>query len=168
MSELRDAWEKRLTDDERLALRTAGSGWEKGDTVITPVQAKEYALEHSFQNASAISEGRLKAEALTYAVGSVRPEDVADIAQHAEVISRMHDGQLFTTTKTVLHDEVAMLQFAKGGQRKLQPFLDPRRKKESPSNGLTQIEASNRAPLKTLMKCWPASPMNRRKQRSIS
>ena len=37
-------------------------------------QAKEYALEHSFQNASAVSEKRLKAEALTYAVGSIRPE----------------------------------------------------------------------------------------------
>ena len=62
-------------------------------------QAKEYALEHSFQNASAVSEKRLKAEALTYAVGSIKPEDVADIAQHREVIARVHDGQLFT------HDE---------------------------------------------------------------
>jgi len=29
-------------------------------------QAKQYALEHSFQNASAVSEKRLKAEALAY------------------------------------------------------------------------------------------------------
>ncbi len=49
MSELQREWDKRLTDDERLAIRTAGSGWEKGDTVITPGQAKEYALEHSFR-----------------------------------------------------------------------------------------------------------------------
>jgi hypothetical protein len=79
--------------------RTAASGWEKGDAAITPEQAKEYALEHSFQNASAVSEKRLKAEALTYAVGSVRPEDVADIAQHPEVIAEMRDGQLMATTK---------------------------------------------------------------------
>jgi conjugative relaxase-like TrwC/TraI family protein len=123
MSELRKEWDGRLTADERLAIRTAGSGWNKGDDVITPKRAKEYALEHSFQNASAVSEKRLKAEALTYAVGSIRPEDVADIAQHAEVIAETRGGQLMATTKTVLRDEVSMLQFAKDGQRKFQPFV---------------------------------------------
>ena len=123
MSELRAEWDSRLTQQERLAIQTAGSGWAKGDDPITPGQAKEYALEHSFQNASAVSEKRLKAEALTYAVGSVRPEDVADIAQHPEAIPVPHEGQLFITTKTVLADEVAMLQFAKDGQRKFRPFV---------------------------------------------
>ncbi|HEX3747693.1 MAG TPA: MobF family relaxase [Bryobacteraceae bacterium] len=123
MSELRKEWNSRLNDDERIAIRTAGSGWEKGDAHITPDQAKTYALEHSFQNASAVSVTRLKAEALMHAVGSVKPEDVADIAQHPEVITRKHDGQFFATTKTVLRDEVAMLQFAKDGQRKQQPFV---------------------------------------------
>jgi hypothetical protein len=56
-------------------------------------------------------------------VGSIKPEDVADIAQHPEVIAEMRDGQLMTTTKTVLRDEVAMLQFAKDGQRKFSPFV---------------------------------------------
>lgn len=123
IAELRKEWDSRLTPGERLAIKTASNGWEKGDSTITPEQAKEYALEHSFQKSSAVSEKRLKAEALTYAVGSVRPEDVADIAQHPEVITRTHDGQLFATTKTVLRDEVAMLQFAKDGQRKQQQFV---------------------------------------------
>ena len=48
---------------------------------------KNMRWTHSFQNASAVSEKRLKAEALKYAVGSVLPEDVADIAQHPEVIA---------------------------------------------------------------------------------
>jgi conjugative relaxase-like TrwC/TraI family protein len=122
MSELRKEWDSRLSQEERLALSMAGGGLVKGDNAITPSQAKEYALEHSFQNASAVSEKRLKAEALTHAVGSIRPEDVADIAQHAEVIAQMRDGQLMTTTKTVLRDEVTMLQFAKDGQRKFRPF----------------------------------------------
>jgi conjugative relaxase-like TrwC/TraI family protein len=123
MSELRTAWDSRLTDAERLALRTAASGWESGDAPIAPEQAKTYALEHSFQNASAVSERRLQSEALMYGVGSVRPEDVADLSQHPEVITRMYDGQLFATTKCVLRDEVTMLQFAKDGQRKFQPFI---------------------------------------------
>jgi len=132
MEELRKEWDSRLTPEERLAIKTAAMGIEKGDATITPEQAKEYALEHSFQKASAVSEKRLKAEALTYAVGSVKPEDVADIAQHPEVISKMHDGQLFTTTKTVKRDEVSMLQFAIDGQRKFKPLItDPETIKET-------------------------------------
>ena len=101
MSALRAEWDSRLTDNERLALRTAGNGL-RGDAHITPKQAIEYALEHSFQNSSAVSEKRLKQTALAYGVGSVKPEDVADIAQHPEVLSRMHDGQLFTRRKPSL------------------------------------------------------------------
>jgi ATP-dependent exoDNAse (exonuclease V) alpha subunit len=71
-----------------------------------------------------VSDKRLKAEALTYAVGSIKPEDVADIAQHPEVIAEMRDGQLMATTKTVLRDEVAMLQFAQDGQRKFSPLVE--------------------------------------------
>jgi len=124
MSELRKEWDSRLTPEERLAIKTAGTGRVKGDDAITPEQAKEFALEHSFQNSSAVSDKRLKAEALTYAVGSIKPEDVADIAQHPEVIAEMRDGQLMATTKTVLRDEVAMLQFAQDGQRKFSPLVE--------------------------------------------
>jgi len=102
MTELRKEWDSRLTPEERIAIQTAGSGWEKGDDAITPEQAKEYALEHSFQNASAVSEKRLKAEALTYAVGSILPKDVADISHHPEVIAETRGGQLMATTKTML------------------------------------------------------------------
>jgi conjugative relaxase-like TrwC/TraI family protein len=132
MEELRKEWDSRLTPQERLAIKTASMGLEKGDPTITPEQAKEYAMEHSFQKASAVSEKRLKAEALTYAVGSVKPEEVADMSQHPEVISKMHDGQLFTTTKTVKRDEVSMLQFAIDGQRKFKPLItDPETIKET-------------------------------------
>jgi conjugative relaxase-like TrwC/TraI family protein len=123
MAQLRAEWDGRLTPEERVAIQTARSGRSKGDDAITPQQAKEYALEHSFQNASAVSEKRLKAEALTYAVGSIRPEDVADIAQSSDVIAEKKDGQLMATTRTVLRDEISMLQFAKDGQRKQQPFV---------------------------------------------
>jgi conjugative relaxase-like TrwC/TraI family protein len=124
MSELHAEWDSRLTPEERLAIQTAGSGFARGDDPVTPDQAKQYALEHSFERASAVSEKRLKAEALTYGVGSIRPEDVADIADHPEVIARKHAGQLMATTKTVLRDEVSMLQFAQDGQRKFRPFTN--------------------------------------------
>ncbi|MBV9506222.1 MAG: relaxase domain-containing protein [Acidobacteriia bacterium] len=123
MEELRKEWDSRLRPEERLALRTASMGTEKGDAAITPDQAKAYALEHAFERASAVSEKRLKAEALAHAVGWVTPDDVADIAQHPEVIAKERDGQVMTTTKTVLRDELAMLQFAKDGQRAFKPLV---------------------------------------------
>jgi len=132
-SELRLEWDSRLSDAERSALADAIHGRAKGDRVYTSDEAKEYALEHSFQKASTVSEKRLKAEALKYGVGSVLPEDVADIAQHPEVIAETRGGQLMTTTKTVLRDEIAMLQFAKDGQRKQQPFVNQVAKKYAAS-----------------------------------
>jgi conjugative relaxase-like TrwC/TraI family protein len=123
-AELRREWNAWLTDEERAALADATHGRAKGDRDYTAEEAKEYALAHSFQNASAVSEKKLKAEALKYGVGSVLPEDVADIARHKEVIAEKRDGQLMTTTKTVLRDEISMLQFAKDGQRKFRPYVN--------------------------------------------
>jgi len=123
-SELRAEWNSRLSDEERSALSDALHGRATGDRVYSADEAKAYALEHSFQKASTVSEKRLKAEALKYGVGSVLPEDVADIAQHPEVIAETRAGQLMTTTKTMLKHEVEMLQFAKDGQRKFRSLVD--------------------------------------------
>jgi len=122
-TELRREWDARLSDGERSALADAIHGRVTGDRAYTADEAKQYALAHSFQNASTVSEKKLKAEALKYSVGSVLPEAVADITQRPEVIAETRGGQLMTTTRTVLRDEISMLQFAKDGQRKQQPFI---------------------------------------------
>ncbi len=124
MSQLRAEWDARLSAEERLAIRTAGSGLAKGDDAIGAMEAKNYALEHSFENASAVTEKRLKAEALTHAVGSVLPRDVDNIGAHPEVIRVKHAGEWMATTKQVLNNEVAMLEFARDGQRKFRPLVD--------------------------------------------
>ncbi len=137
MAELRAEWNARLTDDERSALARSASGAFKGDDRISRFEAKEYALEHSFANASAVSERRLMAEALTYGVGSVLPKDVADIARHPDAIPVKHGGQQMLTTKPVLMSEIAMLQFALDGQRKCRPFVDPAKGQGPELNGLS-------------------------------
>jgi conjugative relaxase-like TrwC/TraI family protein len=129
-AELRKEWDSRLTDAERSALVDAIHGRVKGDRVYSAEEAKAYALEHSFQRASTVSEKRLKAEALKYGIGSVLPDAVADIAQHPEVIAETRGGQRMTTTISVLRDEIAMLQFAKDGQRKFKPLVDTKARGE--------------------------------------
>ena len=123
-AELRMEWNSRLSDEERSALAGAVHGSIKGDRAYTADEAKEYAITHAFQRASAVEEKRLKSEALKFGVGSVLPKCVADIAQHPEVIAETRAGQVMTTTKTVLKDELAYLQFAKDGQRKQKPLRD--------------------------------------------
>jgi conjugative relaxase-like TrwC/TraI family protein len=120
---LREEWKGRLTDEEREALdRVASGAGGGGDGPISPKQAMNYALEHSFQKASAVSEKRLRAEALRYGVGSVLPQDVADLAKNEEVIAKERDGQLMATTKKTLNAEVAMLEIASSGHGKFAPF----------------------------------------------
>ncbi len=137
-SDLRAEWNSRLTDAERSALADAIHGRTKGDRSYSADEAKAYALEHSFQRASAVSEKRVKAEALKYGVGSVLPEDVADIAQHREAISETRGGQKMMTTKAVLRDEIAMLSFAKEGQRSQRTFLCMGEQKLDALSGLSE------------------------------
>jgi conjugative relaxase-like TrwC/TraI family protein len=121
--ELRKEWNARLTQAERDALRRAMAGGNgSGDDPISPNQAMDYAVGHCFERASVVSDKRLKAEALRFGVGSVVPSDVTAIAGRAGMIAKEADGQVMTTTKSVLAEEVAMLQFARDGQRRCEPL----------------------------------------------
>jgi conjugative relaxase-like TrwC/TraI family protein len=122
---LRQQWNARLNPEERAALnRVMGGDGGGGDGPVSPRQAIDYSLEHSFQKASAVSEKRLKAEALRYGVGSVLPEDVASLTQTDGVIAKEAKGQVMVTTRKTLDAEVAMLQFAQDGHGKHAPLGD--------------------------------------------
>jgi conjugative relaxase-like TrwC/TraI family protein len=123
---LRQQWNARLTDEEKAALnRVMAGGDGGGDGPISPQQAIDYSLEHSFEKASAVSEKRLQAEALRYGVGSVLPEEVAGLTKNEGVIAKTVKGQVMATTKKTLDAEVAMLQFAQDGHGKYSPLGDP-------------------------------------------
>lgn len=117
-SELREEWLARLTPEESAALtRVAEGAGNTGGASAMPVQeAMQYAIDHSFERVSTISEKRLKAEALRYGVGSILPEEVHGIAKRADIIAREVDGQCITTTKDVLREEIKMLNFAREGR----------------------------------------------------
>jgi conjugative relaxase-like TrwC/TraI family protein len=121
-STLRQQWNARLTDEEKAALKKVLADGSTGDNPISPEQAIDYSLEHSFEKASAVSEKRLRAEALRYAVGSVLPEEVASLTKHDGVIAKDVKGQVMATTQKTLDAEVAMLQFAQDGHGKYTPL----------------------------------------------
>jgi len=121
---LRKEWDARLSDEERAAFRRAQLGETKGDSAVTAKEAVGYALDHSFERASAVSEKRLRAEALRYGVGSVLPEDVAGLAKEKDVIAKEVKGQVMATTRKTLDQEVAMLEFARDGHGQFRPLGD--------------------------------------------
>jgi conjugative relaxase-like TrwC/TraI family protein len=121
---LRQQWNARLSDDERAALKAVLADGSEGDNSVTAQQAIDYSLEHSFERASAVSEKRLKAEALRYGVGSVLPEDVASLTKGEGVIAKETQGQVMATTRKTLKEEVAMLEFARNGHGKFSPLGD--------------------------------------------
>jgi conjugative relaxase-like TrwC/TraI family protein len=137
--ELRQEWNKRLSDDERVALRAVMDGSNGGgDGPVSPAQAMNFAVEHSFERASVIADKRLRAEALRFGVGSVLPDDVAGIAKREGMIAKESDGQLLATTADTLRGEVAMLQFARDGQRKFAPLMDASSMPADALSGLSQ------------------------------
>jgi conjugative relaxase-like TrwC/TraI family protein len=122
---LRKEWDSRLSPEERTAIDAAmqGGGNDGGSGPITPSQAMDYSVQHSFERASVVSDKRLRGEALRYGVGSILPGDVAGISKRDGMIAGDHDGELMATTNKVLSDEMAMLQFARDGQRKFRPLV---------------------------------------------
>ena len=122
---LREKWNAQLAPEEKAALdRVLGGNNGGNDGPLSPAQAIDYSLEHSFERASAVSEKRLKAEALRYAVGSVLPEEVAGLTKSEGVIAKDVKGQVMATTKKTLDAEVAMLQFAQDSHGKYAPLGD--------------------------------------------
>jgi conjugative relaxase-like TrwC/TraI family protein len=136
-AELRADWASRLSPEEREALTSVIAGDRSRARGIAPAEAMSYCLDHSFERVSALSEKRLKAEALRYGVGSVLPEQLGPLSKRDDVVAVDIDGQRMMTTRNVLSGEVSMLQFARDGHNRFEPYcVEP-----SPLPGLSEEQA---------------------------
>ena len=130
MGDLREGWDARLTDYERRRLADARNG--KANTTDDAKNSMDFAVQHSFERASVVTEKRLVAEALMQGVGTASVQEAWQQAARAEVLRREQNGQRFVTTRDVYREELAMVGFAREGRgqhRKLggakPPELDP-------------------------------------------
>ena len=130
MTELQSIWKKRYSDDERDALSVVGQHQQVTPLLpsITAKTALDYAKNHAFERTSTISEKRLMAEALKHGLGSVSVEDVQnELARQQEsgdIRTGEHNGQTIVTTREVLREEKAMLDFAKYGRGTCKPLFN--------------------------------------------
>jgi conjugative relaxase-like TrwC/TraI family protein len=123
---LRQEWKGRLTTPEVQQLRTVLAGRAPSpDPAVSPAAAVDHALAHGFERASVMAARRVLATALKRGYGSVAVEAVAaEFAGRHEVIRREWQDQTFVTTREVLAEEAAALDFARAGRGTCQP-LDP-------------------------------------------
>lgn len=119
--ELRENWWSRLDAGEREALLSVMDGKPGGHAGPSGREAMAWAVEHSFERASAVSEKRLMEAALRYGVGSASPEEIRELAAK-EAITREVKGERISTTQAVLQEEADMLRSARDGRGKFAPL----------------------------------------------
>lgn len=120
ISELRTEWNRRLTEGEQAAIEGAKAGHET--KTLNAAQAMDYALLHSFERASAITEKELLKTALIQSVGSANPGEIKGELLRDNILRREVDGHRYVTTKEVCREERGMLAFVRDGQGKFRPL----------------------------------------------
>ncbi len=123
--QLRLAWDNRLTDGERQALRRVQDRQVAAGPRVSAVDALRHATAHVFERQSVVPEKTLLAEALRYGVGSVQVEQVAREMTSQGVVTADYEGRRLATTRAVLQEEAAMLTFARDGKGTRAPLGKP-------------------------------------------
>lgn len=119
-AELLKEWDSRLTSQEKAALSQIKA--HRGAEAVTARQAMDYALSHAFERSSVVGEKQLMASALRYGVGAVNVEEIKAECARSDILKRELDGRHLATTRNVLKEEKAMIDFAREGRGKYAPL----------------------------------------------
>jgi ATP-dependent exoDNAse (exonuclease V) alpha subunit len=149
MSELRQEWRARISDSEQSAITEARRGQETN--TLDAGQAVDYALSHCFERASAVTQKKLLQTALIQSYGTASVDDVRGAAQRDSILHNDVNGQRYVTTRDVLREEQAMIDFARFGRAtrdKLGGYgsidLDPHLSDEQRQAALTILNSRDR------------------------
>ena len=114
--QLRQEWDRQLTDPERQALGAVHRREIVRGPRVTASDAVAYAIRHCFERESVVPERELKRVALLHGLGSLTPEQVAAELPRQGVIAREKEGRMMATTKAVLAEERFITGFALSGR----------------------------------------------------
>ena len=128
LEELRDAWDSRLTVEERHELDGV---YSQATSYARPERAEgravDYAIEHSFVREAVVPERKLVTEALKRGLGAVTVEDVTREVSERPLIRSDFAGRKMATTKQMLALESQLIDFARHGRGRCRPLGDPER-----------------------------------------
>lgn len=137
MTELRQEWKRQIKDLETSESINNTPDYnapirkpivkQKENANPNPDKSVQYALDHSFERVSVISERRLLGEAYRHSIGqsdlSVCQIDKA-VWQNKDIIRVKEKGRIMCTTKEVLGEEKEMVDLARNGIGKVIPLYD--------------------------------------------
>ncbi|OWK42415.1 MobF family relaxase [Fimbriiglobus ruber] len=121
-------WEDRVTLRERHAIHetVVNSHRETPLPELANAAALDWAMRHSFERSSVVSERELVTTALKHGLGSVSPEGIyKELGSRKDLIRREVDGRTMVTTKGVLGEERKILEFAQKGRGRFRPLASP-------------------------------------------
>jgi conjugative relaxase-like TrwC/TraI family protein len=116
MTELRELWNERLDDGERQAIFKARFGQE--NTSPGAAAAMDYALTHSFERSSAVTEKELLKTALIHSVGSAGVSDIQQELSRPNILLADKGRITYATTKEVWLEEISLRDFVREGRGK--------------------------------------------------
>jgi conjugative relaxase-like TrwC/TraI family protein len=120
--ELKTLWNERITAAEReIILHKLGNQIPEAPK-ISEMKAMDFAIQHSYERASIVTDKELLRHALRFGVGNV---DVAQTKRQLlrdELINEIVDGRQWLTTKDVLAEEKRLIDFVADGKGKFKPF----------------------------------------------
>ncbi len=115
--QLREVWNGRLTADEKNSLARIKPDPQKISTSgVTGKQAMDYAVAHSYERASVVTDRELLREALRYGVGSVEVGQIRRQLLRDEFVHKESNGRQWFTTKQILSEERRLLDFVRDGR----------------------------------------------------
>lgn len=125
IGQLRELWRERLDDRARIAIdrlndRIGGERVAERDVAEDAVRLAE---EHCFERASLVPERRLAAEALRRGYGAARADAIEKALGERSLLGAERNGVRHVTTREVLAEEAAMLDFARSGRGRCEPFI---------------------------------------------
>jgi hypothetical protein len=114
IAELRNAWSQRINEADRRAVVDARAGQQT--RTLNAVQGMDYALAHCFERESVVTEKGLLKHALIQGVGRATVAEVQGELLRGDILRRELAGQEFATTKGVLREERAMVDYVRNGR----------------------------------------------------
>ncbi|MGH7242378.1 MAG: MobF family relaxase [Phycisphaerales bacterium] len=125
LPELQERWHLMLTGDEIAAI--GETAWQLGNDRIPEDtdlarEAVDRAIEHCFERASVVPLRVLQAEAIKRGIGKASAETISEELAKRDLLVGERFGQVLTTTKEVLAEERAMLDYARRGRGNCRPL----------------------------------------------
>jgi conjugative relaxase-like TrwC/TraI family protein len=149
MEQLQDEWRSRMTPQEvqiieRLQKQIGGKPipTEK----LAAEHAMSYATQHEFERRSVMPVRSVLATAINRAIGRASVEQVLKQADRSGLIVGERNGQQMATTREVLGEEMAMLEWCRKGRGTMPPLGKPGRKLKR-----EKLNASQRAAVRHIL-----------------